>query len=102
MSRGRWAGNMGRGSHWIRDKRRRQIYWRDGFRCLWCGVACTHTSISLDHVLPRSCGGGNGNDNLITSCVSCNCDRGDAPAVLFAANAAVFWSVVDAMGRAVQ
>lgn len=38
----------------------------------------------LDHVLPRSAGGSNGEGNLITSCLQCNEKRGDMKAIVFA------------------
>jgi 5-methylcytosine-specific restriction endonuclease McrA len=72
------------GHHWIRDSKRRAIYARDGFRCLWCtrsvepGVDAT-----LDHFLPRAMGGGNTADNLLTACKPCNDSRQDMPAIWF-------------------
>jgi hypothetical protein len=101
MARGANAGNAGRGSHWIRDEKRRRIYERDGWRCVWC-TAYVATSgqlagpldararaadlrlATLDHVLPRSRGGSNHESNLITCCSECNERRGDTCAIDFA------------------
>lgn len=102
------------GHHWIRDTKRKRIYERDGWRCVWCGGRLTlgkrkllglaGDSPTLDHILPRALGGGNEAHNLITSCYSCNsCNskRGDTPAVLWAGTypnpGKVFARVIDAL-----
>ena len=52
---------------------RDDILVRDNFQCLYCGrSACT-----IDHVIPRSKGGGQTWDNLASSCHSCNSKKGD-------------------------
>ena len=66
---------------WIRPASRLAIYLRDGGRCLYCGAAGWGVTwkqvapLSLDHVVPRSQGGSNRPDNLITACVDCNAER---------------------------
>lgn len=56
------------------SKRKRQrIYARDGHRCVTCG-ATKH--LTLDHVIPRSLGGTNSDDNLQTMCRPCNQAKG--------------------------
>ncbi len=61
------------GSNWIRRERRYALYLRDGHRCLWCGGT---RSLTLDHLFPRQGGrGDNRNENLVTSCLSCNSSR---------------------------
>lgn len=75
------GGNGGRGAHWIRDTKRRRIYWRDGFACVWCGS--TSNALSLDHWLARERGGSNDAGNLLTSCVTCNARRQHKPAIEF-------------------
>ena len=47
---------------------RRAIMARDDYRCQYCGGGAD----SIDHVLPRSRGGGDGWDNLAAACRSCN------------------------------
>ncbi len=91
MSRGRFAGNAGRGSHWISDKRRRAIYERDGWTCWVCGCRVVRAPAlaagasgelaTLDHVIPRVLGGSNASNNLVTCCDPHNRARGDEPAV---------------------
>ena len=67
------------GSKWIRPDKRLAIYLRDDFRCAYCGQDLRGESphnITLDHLVPVSQGGSNGEDNLVTACRSCNCSRG--------------------------
>ena len=58
------------------------IYLRDRFTCQACGtdlrdaMACC---ITLDHLEPRSEGGGNEGSNLVTLCWECNTSRGVRP-----------------------
>jgi len=51
---------------------RRYIFLRDNFLCQYCGQACTYKDITIDHILPRSRGGGNTWTNCVASCVRCN------------------------------
>lgn len=67
---------------WISHATRHRIYWRDGMRCVWCGTS--HGPLSLDHVLPRSVGGSNKPDNLVTACCACNAKRDNMSAIAFA------------------
>jgi 5-methylcytosine-specific restriction endonuclease McrA len=48
---------------------RTRIYKRDGHECVYCG---SKKSLTLDHVIPKSRGGANTWENLVTSCFSCN------------------------------
>jgi 5-methylcytosine-specific restriction endonuclease McrA len=47
---------------------RRAVFARDDYRCQYCGGGAD----SIDHVVPRSRGGGDGWDNLAAACRSCN------------------------------
>jgi 5-methylcytosine-specific restriction endonuclease McrA len=47
---------------------RRAVFVRDGYRCQYCGSGAD----SIDHVVPRSRGGGDGWDNLAAACRPCN------------------------------
>lgn len=59
------------------------IYERDGYRCRYCGIQVETDSVSwerratLDHVLPRACGGLGTFDNLVTACRPCNARKGN-------------------------
>ena len=79
--RGRTAGNAGKGSKWIGKVRRRRIYARDGHRCVYCGKLAER--LTLDHIVPRSMGGTNVTENLITACMECNRNRGNTPVCEF-------------------
>lgn len=46
-----------------------QIYKRDSHQCVYCGSS---KNLTLDHVLPKSRGGKNDWNNLVTSCFKCN------------------------------
>lgn len=60
---------------------RANIFARDGGRCVWCDrpVEAGRTA-SLDHVVPRSRGGGMTQQNLVLACVPCNRDRANRSA----------------------
>lgn len=52
---------------------RKNILKRDKNQCQYCGFHSGNTSLlTLDHVHPRSRGGGNGWTNLVTACKPCN------------------------------
>lgn len=78
---GRWfgAGGNPHGSNsWIRRDKRLAIYLRDGWRCVWCGESggdADAPGMTLDHLRPRTEGGSNEADNLVTSCLACNTSR---------------------------
>lgn len=53
---------------------RREVLRRDGHTCQYCGST---KNLTLDHVLPRSKGGGNTWENVVTACEKCNSLKGD-------------------------
>lgn len=55
---------------------RKAIYGRDGDNCRYCGAAIRDGQKTIDHVIPRSRGGGNTMGNLVVACRSCNCKKG--------------------------
>jgi 5-methylcytosine-specific restriction endonuclease McrA len=55
---------------------RRNIFARDGNRCQYCGKRFPTSELSLDHVLPRSRGGGANWENIVCACVRCNVRKG--------------------------
>lgn len=72
-------------SKWIRPDKRRRIYQRDGWRCVWCECPVERgRNATLDHFLARDAGGSNDATNLLTSCLRCNSRRQNMPALLFA------------------
>ena len=54
---------------------RRALFARDGWRCVYCGTASGR--LTLDHVVPRSRGGGSEWENVVTSCAPCNLRKGN-------------------------
>ncbi len=53
---------------------RKNILRRDRFRCQYCG---SREKLTVDHVLPRSRGGGDTWRNLVAACTSCNNRKGN-------------------------
>lgn len=53
---------------------RRNIMKRDRHTCQYCG---TKSDLTLDHVLPRSRGGEDSWENLVTACNQCNVKKGN-------------------------
>jgi len=56
---------------------RRNLFARDNNRCQYCGDHYPQSQLSLDHVLPRSRGGGNTWENVVCSCLDCNSRKGN-------------------------
>jgi 5-methylcytosine-specific restriction endonuclease McrA len=54
---------------------RRNILHRDGHSCQYCGY--TGDDLTLDHVVPRSRGGIDSWENVVTACVRCNVKKGN-------------------------
>lgn len=51
---------------------------RDGFRCRYCGVSVEEGALlHVDHVMPKSKGGADSLDNLVTACLDCNLGKSD-------------------------
>ena len=55
---------------------RRNIYARDRNHCQYCGRRFSTSELTLDHILPRSRGGGMSWTNLVCCCVKCNVRKG--------------------------
>ena len=53
-------------------KNRVKVYERDGYCCRYCGKQLTVESVTLDHVVAVSKGGGHHFENLVTACLDCN------------------------------
>lgn len=57
----------------VKDKETGAIY-REAY-CCFCGK--DNVPLEIEHVIPRSRGGGNGWDNLVLACVPCNKHKGN-------------------------
>jgi 5-methylcytosine-specific restriction endonuclease McrA len=55
---------------------RRNIFARDHNQCQYCGKRFPTSELSLDHVTPRSQGGGSTWENIVCACVECNVRKG--------------------------
>lgn len=55
---------------------RSMIYARDQHKCQYCGST---RKLTIDHVVPRSRGGGDTWDNMVVACSSCNTKKSDTP-----------------------
>jgi len=53
---------------------RSRIYKRDNYECAYCG---SKKQLTIDHIIPKSRGGKNTWNNLISSCLTCNLKKGD-------------------------
>jgi 5-methylcytosine-specific restriction endonuclease McrA len=56
---------------------KKNVYRRDGNRCQYCGCALNYKNSSIDHVMPRSRGGSNSWDNIVSACKPCNRRKGN-------------------------
>lgn len=79
--------------NWIRPAKRLAIYLRDGMACCWCGESVEDgVKLTLDHLIPYSKGGTNGETNLVTCCSTCNSSRGNRSMAGFARVVAAYRS----------
>ncbi len=56
---------------------RRTVLARDNYTCQYCGVQPGKTQLTIDHVVPRSKGGGTTWDNVVAACGPCNRRKGN-------------------------
>jgi 5-methylcytosine-specific restriction endonuclease McrA len=55
---------------------RRNLMFRDAHQCQYCGKRPPLRELNIDHVIPRSRGGGDSWENLVTACRVCNLRKG--------------------------
>ncbi len=55
---------------------RRNLMLRDAHQCQYCGRHPPLRDLNIDHVVPRSRGGGDSWENLVTACRNCNLRKG--------------------------
>ena len=55
---------------------RRNLFARDRNQCQYCGQHFPTSELTLDHVVPRTQGGGDTWENLVCACVPCNARKG--------------------------
>ena len=52
---------------------RKKIKEKWDYECAYCG---SDTDLTMDHVVPRSAGGHSHWENIVTSCMTCNVEKG--------------------------
>lgn len=55
---------------------KREVFKRDGYRCVYCSSALDAKTATIDHVVPRSAGGLTSYDNTVAACSRCNSLKG--------------------------
>jgi len=61
---------------WQPPVSRRGVLARDSYTCQYCGARPGRGALTIDHVVPRSQGGGKTWNNLVAACVPCNRRKG--------------------------
>lgn len=56
---------------------RKNIFKRDKYTCQYCGIDLCEKSATIDHIIPKSKGGGSTWTNMIASCKDCNLFKGN-------------------------
>lgn len=62
----------------MNNRLRFSILARDHFTCRYCGRKAPVVVLHVDHVHPRSLGGDDDEENLVTSCEDCNQGKGQS------------------------
>ena len=62
---------------------RKEIYERDNYMCVYCGVRVNKTTATLDHIVPKSLCNDHSPSNLVTACRACNSRKGTKPLYKF-------------------
>jgi hypothetical protein len=75
-----------------KKSRKQQLDKKDGSCCWWCGKDLAPSEQTLEHMIPRSMGGGNNLENLRIACRQCNSSRRNNP---FPPNYSVSWERFD-------
>ena len=56
---------------------RKNIMQRDKYCCQYCGIDLCDRTATIDHIVPKSKGGGSTWVNLVTACKDCNLFKGN-------------------------
>lgn len=51
---------------------KKNIFLRDNFECQYCSIVCQGRNATIDHILPKSCGGKTDYLNCVVACKKCN------------------------------
>jgi 5-methylcytosine-specific restriction endonuclease McrA len=58
---------------------RKNVYLRDGGKCMYCNKTVSLSNFTFDHVIPQSLGGKTNWLNVVVSCMKCNSKKGCKP-----------------------
>lgn len=58
-------------------KVRNRILERDNYTCQYCGAKLEWSELHVDHIVAKSKGGSNKDENYITACARCNSSKCD-------------------------
>lgn len=64
----------------IKPRLRFQVLTRDNYACRYCGAFAPTAVLVVDHVVPKSKGGQDVLENLVTACEPCNSGKSDLDA----------------------
>ena len=65
--------------------KRSDIFARDQYRCVYCGIVREPEMLSIDHVQPKVRGGDGSAGNVVTACMACNTAKASRPLAQFLA-----------------
>lgn len=54
-----------------------QIWYRDGWQCMYCGKKVPEVQVTIDHFVPLELGGENNQHNYLTACRQCQKSKGN-------------------------
>jgi len=57
--------------------KRKRVYAKTNSRCGYCGIEVSVYEDPVDHIVPRSLGGNNSDENLMACCHQCNASKGN-------------------------
>lgn len=63
----------------MKKTKRFDVFKRDSFSCGYCGRKPPEVTLEVDHINPKSLGGDDDINNLITACFDCNRGKRDKP-----------------------
>lgn len=64
-------------NRYVPEFSRINLLYRDDFTCQYCSHTFAPRDLTMDHVIPRSQGGGKSFKNIVMSCRRCNEDKAD-------------------------
>ncbi len=62
----------------VSKRTRFEVLKRDDHTCQYCGAKAPDAVLHVDHVIPKSLGGSNKPENLLTACKDCNAGKGSS------------------------